>query len=192
VTFEVYTDGAKVYDSGVMTGSSASKDVSVNVSGKGELRLVVTTASDGNAYDHANWADAKLLASESPPPPPPAGGSVTSEFKKWHPVTVSFNGPPATETNSSPSPFLDYRLQVSFTSPSGKSFEVPGFYDGDGNGGSSGSVWKVRFNPDESGTWGYKASFRQGTNVAIDTSATAGSQCYGWQPNELRWGEWHL
>ena len=96
-------------------------------------------------------------------------------MKKWHPVTVSFNGPPSTETNSSPNPFLDYRLQVSFTSPSGKSFEVPGFYDGDGNGGSSGAVWKVRFNPDESGTWGYKASFRQGANVAIDTSATAGS-----------------
>ena len=112
---------------------------------------------------------------ETNAPPPPAGGSVTGEFKKWHPVTVSFTGPSSTETNSSPNPFLDYRLQVSFTSPSGKSFEVPGFYDGDGNGGSSGSVWKVRFNPDESGTWGYKASFRQGTNVAIDTSATAGS-----------------
>jgi hypothetical protein len=121
----------------------------------------------GSAVAKVSWA--------ALPPPPPASGSVTGEFKKWHPITISFTGPSTTETNSSPSPFLDYRLQVSFTSPSGKSFEVPGFYDGDGNGGSSGSVWKVRFNPDESGTWGYKASFRQGTNVAIDTSATAGS-----------------
>jgi hypothetical protein len=175
VTFEVYTDGAKVYDSGVMTGSSATKDVSVNVSGKGELRLVVTTASDGDAYDHADWAGAKLLASEPPPPPPsPTGAVVAGELKKWHPLTISFAGPSSTETSNAPNPFLDYRLQVSFTSPSGKSFEVPGFYDGDGNGASSGSVWKVRFNPDESGTWGYKASFRQGTNVAIDTSAAAG------------------
>jgi Domain of unknown function (DUF5060)/Putative collagen-binding domain of a collagenase len=110
-----------------------------------------------------------------PPPPPPAGGSVTGELKKWHPVTVSFAGPPSTETSNAPNPFLDYRLQVIFTSPSGKSFEVPGFYDGDGNGASSGSVWKVRFNPDEAGTWSYRASFRQGANVAIDTSPTAGT-----------------
>ena len=127
-------------------------------------------------YENVGSAVAKVSWAALPPPPPVAGsGSVTGEFKKWHPVTVSFTGPSSTETNSSPNPFLDYRLQVTFTSPSGKSFEVPGFYDGDGDGGSSGSVWKVRFNPDESGTWGYKASFRQGTNVAIDTSATAGS-----------------
>src|SRR5215208_6677866 len=121
----------------------------------------------GSAVAKVSWA--------ALPPPPPASGSVTGEFKKWHPLTISFTGPSTTETNSSPNPFLDYRLQVSFTSPSGKSIEVPGFYDGDGNGASSGAVWKVRFNPDESGTWGYKASFRQGANVAIDTSATAGS-----------------
>ena len=52
---------------------------------------------------------------------------------------------------------------------------MSGYYDGDGQGGSSGNVWKVRFNPDEAGTWSYKASFRQGANVAIDPSATAGT-----------------
>jgi len=113
----------------------------------------------------------------APPPPPPWGGSgtVTGELKKWHPVTVSFTGPSSSETASLPNPFLDYRLQVAFTSPNGKVIDVPGFYDGDGQGGSSGNVWKVRFNPDEAGTWSYKASFRQGANVAIDPSATAGT-----------------
>src|SRR5215211_4102880 len=79
----------------------------------------------GSAVAKVSWA--------ALPPPPPASGSVTGEFKKWHPLTISFTGPSTTETNSSPNPFLDYRLQVSFTSPSGKSIEVPGFYDGDGN-----------------------------------------------------------
>src|SRR5215208_5607802 len=166
----LWVDGQLLIDQWEDQAATTYKATKTMTAGEHEIK-VEYYENAGSAVAKVSWA--KVVS--SPPPPPPAGGSVTSEFKKWHPVTVSFNGPPATETNSSPNPFLDYRLQVSFTSPSGKSFEVPGFYDGDGNGGSSGSVWKVRFNPDESGTWGYKASFRQGTNVAIDTSATAGS-----------------
>jgi len=43
-----------------MTGSTATKTVNVNTTGKAQLQLVVTTTSDGNAYDHADWADAKI------------------------------------------------------------------------------------------------------------------------------------
>ncbi|MFC4453751.1 NPCBM/NEW2 domain-containing protein [Deinococcus sonorensis] len=60
VVFQVYADGAKLYDSGTMTGSSATKSVNVNISGKQELKLVVTDAGDGNNYDHADWANAVL------------------------------------------------------------------------------------------------------------------------------------
>jgi peptidoglycan/xylan/chitin deacetylase (PgdA/CDA1 family) len=69
VTFEVYTDGTKVYDSGIMRGDTATRDVAVNVTGKGELRLVVTIGGDDSGYDHADWADARLSCSGGGGPP---------------------------------------------------------------------------------------------------------------------------
>ena len=175
---ELKVNGVDQLGNGVPVRSTAYADYPVNKAlGTGTYNITIRTDAEISPSTPLDVDVSRFegAGASPPPPPPPAAGSVTGELKKWHPVTISFNGPSSTETNSSPNPFLDYRLQVSFTSPSGKSFEVPGFYDGDGNGGSSGAVWKVRFNPDESGTWGYKASFRQGTNVAIDTSATAGS-----------------
>ena len=109
------------------------------------------------------------------PTHPATSGIVTGELKKWHPITLSFAGPQASETNNSPNPFLDYRLQVIFTGPSGQSYTVPGFFDGDGKGGASGNVWRVRFSPDQAGSWSYKASFLKGTNVAVDPNLTAGT-----------------
>jgi hypothetical protein len=101
-------------------------------------------------------------------------GVVSGELKKWHPVTVSFRGPNAGETDNSPNPFLDYRLQVTFAGPGGQIYHVPGFFDGDGNGGGTGNVWRVRFSPDQAGTWTYRASFRAGEAVAVDLNAAAG------------------
>ncbi len=46
-------------------------------------------------------------------------------------------------------PFLDVVLDGRFSSPSGKEYRVPGFYDGDGG-------WEVRFSPAESGRWQYE------------------------------------
>jgi hypothetical protein len=60
VVFQVYVDGVLRFDSGTMTGVSASKSVSVSIAGASQLRLVVTDAGDGAAYDHADWADARL------------------------------------------------------------------------------------------------------------------------------------
>ena len=40
--------------------TTATKAVSVDVTGKTTLQLVVTDAGDGNDYDHGDWADAKL------------------------------------------------------------------------------------------------------------------------------------
>ncbi|MEF2278509.1 NPCBM/NEW2 domain-containing protein [Deinococcus sp. YIM 134068] len=61
VVFQVWADGAKLYDSGVMTGVGATKSVSVDVSGKAELKLVVTDGGDGISHDHADWAAPLLL-----------------------------------------------------------------------------------------------------------------------------------
>lgn len=100
---------------------------------------------------------------------------LEGELKKWHTVTLSFNGPYSTQTADDPNPFLDYRLQVRFQSPSGKVANVPGFFDGDGKGDGSGSVWKVRFIPDEAGSWRFSTSFRQGSHIAIDLNPAAGT-----------------
>jgi hypothetical protein len=43
-----------------MTGTSATKLVDVSIAGAGELRLVVTDAGNGNTYDHADWALARI------------------------------------------------------------------------------------------------------------------------------------
>ena len=42
---------------------------------------------------------------------------VSGELKKWHTVTIDFDGPTHSETDVGPNPFLDYRLQVAFTAP---------------------------------------------------------------------------
>lgn len=101
--------------------------------------------------------------------------TVTGTQQKWHPLTLSFIGPTAAETDDAPNPFLDYRLQVTFTGPGGQQYDVPGFFAGDGAGGGSGSIWQARFSPDEVGEWRYTASFRSGTDVAVDLSPTAGT-----------------
>lgn len=92
----------------------------------------------------------------------------------WHPTAITFEGPEASERQNDPNPFLDMRLQVQFTSPSGKEIWVPGFFDGDGRGGPKGTAWKVRFSPNEPGTWKYQARFRRGKEVAIDLDPEAG------------------
>ena len=106
----------------------------------------------------------------------PAG--VSGELKKWHRITVTFDGPSVSET-SIPNPFLSYRLDVMFTSSTGKSYKVPGYYAADGNAGetgaTSGNKWQVHFSPDETGTWTYLVYFRQGTNIAVSDDPNAGT-----------------
>ncbi|MBL8206393.1 MAG: NPCBM/NEW2 domain-containing protein [Blastocatellia bacterium] len=60
VVFQVYADGVRIFDSGKVTGEAWTKQVSLNVAGRNELRLVVTDAGDGAAFDLAVWAEARL------------------------------------------------------------------------------------------------------------------------------------
>ena len=85
VVFQVWADGTKLYDSGLVTGTGAAKSASVAVSGKTELQLVVTDGGNGNASDHADWANARLTCSSSAttqqpvnqPPTVSAGAAVS-------------------------------------------------------------------------------------------------------------------
>ena len=61
VVFQVWADGTKIYDSGTMTGSSATRSINLSLAGKNELRLVVTDSGNGNTDDHADWAGARLV-----------------------------------------------------------------------------------------------------------------------------------
>ena len=105
-------------------------------------------------------------------------GEVSGELKKWHKVTITFDGPQTSE-KANPNPFMDYRLNVTFTHQgSGKSKVVPGYYAADGDaantGADSGNKWRVHFAPDAVGEWTYKVSFRKGPNVAVAEAKNAG------------------
>jgi hypothetical protein len=78
VIFQVFADGTKLYDSGVMIGSSVTQHVDVSVAGKSDLQLIVLNNINSDR-DHADWADAKLTTSSTPPAPPQAkaGGPYT-------------------------------------------------------------------------------------------------------------------
>lgn len=60
IVFKVYLDDVLKYDSNVMTGSSATKYIDIDVTSGNELKLEVTDSGDGIHYDHANWANARL------------------------------------------------------------------------------------------------------------------------------------
>ena len=60
VTFEVWLDGVRVVASGVVRGGSAPLSGTLDITGRQELRLVVTDAGDGALGDHADWAEARL------------------------------------------------------------------------------------------------------------------------------------
>jgi hypothetical protein len=64
VVFQVLVDGVQRYDSGVMTGATPSQSVSVSLTGASALALIVTDGGDGDAYDHADWADARIVCSQ--------------------------------------------------------------------------------------------------------------------------------
>ncbi len=103
-----------------------------------------------------------------------AAEAQPSSPRVWSPIMIDFEGPSAKQTDDDPNPFLDYRLQVRFTGPEGREFDVPGYFAGDGAGGGSGNVWRVHFSADRPGTWKYVASFRSGKEIAVDLDADHG------------------
>lgn len=61
VTFQVWADDNKVYDSGVIKGSSPVEHVDADITGAKIIKLVVTNGGDDINYDHADWADAGII-----------------------------------------------------------------------------------------------------------------------------------
>lgn len=104
---------------------------------------------------------------------------ITGELQRWHKTTVTIDGPQA-EEEGEPNPFLDYRMQVTFTHPeSGLTYCVPGYFAADGDaansGANSGNKWRAHLCPDHIGKWEYRISFRTGDGVAVSDDAKSGT-----------------
>jgi len=127
------------------------------------------TVLDG---ERSEWSNVAIITLGNPDPGEGAV-VVSGEMKKWHGITLSFEGPFHDESDVNPNPFLDYRMQVIFSHPgTGKTYNVPGYFATDGDAANSsataGNVWRVHFTPDETGDWNYDVSFETGTQIAVD------------------------
>lgn len=60
VSFEVYVDGEKKFDSGLMNSRDPQKYIEVDINGAKELKLVVKNGENGIGSDHASWGNTKL------------------------------------------------------------------------------------------------------------------------------------
>ncbi len=67
VEFQVTGDGKTLWESGVLHGGDPAKEVSVPLDGVKLLILTVGDAGDGISYDHADWADARIVMKEGKP-----------------------------------------------------------------------------------------------------------------------------
>lgn len=104
------------------------------------------------------------------------GVAMTGELRQWHKVTLTLDGPQASETAANPNPFTDLRMTVTFTHASGApSYDVPGYFAADGNAANtsatSGNKWRAHLSPDKTGRWNWRIAFVSGPNVAVTASA---------------------
>lgn len=84
---------------------------------------------------------------------PSSAVQVEGALRRWHPVTLTFDGPRADEEGTT-NPFRDYRLSVTFThAATGTDLTVPGYFAADGKAAETsatgGTKWRVHFTPHE-------------------------------------------
>jgi hypothetical protein len=78
-----------------------------------------------------------------------------TEIPRWGLFEQTF-----TSTRPSENPLQDAELRVTFTTPSRRTHVVRGFWDG-------GSTWRVRFSPDETGTWTFTTTATPETDAGL-------------------------
>ncbi|MGH9630263.1 MAG: NPCBM/NEW2 domain-containing protein [Bryobacteraceae bacterium] len=137
VVFQVFGDGTKLYESPVMNASSPTQTLNLNIQGKNELRLVVTDAGDGPAYDHADWAGARISCggggSNTPPVPTIATPSASTKFKVGDVINYSGSATDAEDGNI-PASGLAWQIRLHHC-PGGQCHVHP-FTSGTGAGGT--------------------------------------------------------
>ncbi|WP_289039701.1 DUF5060 domain-containing protein [uncultured Zobellia sp.] len=160
----------------------------IKLNGKDEVGIkAVPKSRDGKEFSRARWiglvvveagTGKKLLEEMQQKMAEQANLKISGELKKWHKVTLTFDGPKTSE-KADYNPFMNYRFNVTFThAKSGKSYVIPGYFAADGYAGQSsseeGNKWRVHFAPDETGEWTYKVDFRKGNYSAVSTKPTTG------------------
>jgi hypothetical protein len=85
--------------------------------------------------------------------------------KKWEPFEHAFEN-----ARAYADPYRDVTLDATFTRPDGTTIALGGFYDG-------GRTWRIRFMPDQNGSWKFRAAFSDG--------ATGGEGTFTCVPSEL-------
>ena len=114
-----------------------------------------------------------------------SAASIEGELTVWYPVTLTFTGKQASETEST---FRDHRLDVTFSNGD-KSIRVPGYFAADGSAAESsatnGNKWRVKFTPNEAGVWNYKAGHKwvisEDESWPIDENQIDRAENYAWQ-----------
>lgn len=90
-------------------------------------------------------------------------------------LTFSWEGPYRTEAKET---FLNFRMEVAFTDPTGQQMLVPGYFAADGRAGESsataGNVWRAHLVPLVPGEWTYRVRFYRGDGLAIIPSVEKG------------------
>lgn len=135
---------------------------------------------NGTAFSRGRWTSLQLECStgdeitggpEGSPITTPDGVTIDGEFRRWHKITLTCDGPNTSE-DAATNPFMDYRLDVTFTNTaSGQTMVIPGYYSGcddPTDGCNSGNKWKVHISPSLTGDWSYSFDFTTGSDVAIN------------------------
>lgn len=65
-SFEVWADGERLFESGIVTGKTPARRVELDLTGKRELRLFVSVGEDDYNHDHVDWAGARVFCDDEP------------------------------------------------------------------------------------------------------------------------------
>jgi alpha-galactosidase len=163
VDFEVFADGQKVYDSGLVTQTTPVQDMDVNVTGAQVLTLYVGDGGDGTYNDRADWADLQVNCGPAPATVPagvwpdyvPSGSETASASSSndGYPPSNAIDGQLTTIWHSEFSP-VQAPLPVTFTIDTGQSRTLDGL------------VYQCRL--DEAGGTGVITSYE----IAVSTDGT--------------------
>jgi hypothetical protein len=106
----------------------------------------VASSSDGAVASGSDAASASDTNS-----PPRSDGGQDGSIAEWDRFEIAVSN-----SKTYADPFRDVTLNVTYTRPDGSHVDFWGFYDG-------GTTWRLRFMPDATGAWTYKATFSDGS-----------------------------
>ena len=86
-------------------------------------------------------------------------------YRKWQPIELSFT---SQKTYQNPLDFHENELTATFTAPSGATYAMLGFFNGDT---ISGYEWEILFTPTESGVWHYKTHNTDTSDAGLDNQS---------------------